>query len=326
MAQTIARPSAPPRVEAPPAPFWRPATREAITGWLFAMPWIIGFLVFMAGPMLFSAYASFTRYKITTPPEWIALNNYTSLFQDDRFYQSLGNTFWMVIFKTPLVIAASLFIALLLNMDLPGGKVFRTLFYMPNVLSGVAAVFLWTWILQPNGLFNAFLGLFGLRGPAWFYDPAWTKPGLVIMGMWWIGGNVLIYLAGLKGIPSSLYEAAAIDGASGWQKVRHITLPLISPTTFFLIVTNIIGTFQIFTTAYIISGIPPNNLAQGGPGGSLLFYVFYVYNRAFGLTGSGGFQMGYASAMAWILFLIILAFTLFQLGLARRWVYYETDR
>jgi multiple sugar transport system permease protein len=318
MAQTVAPIT-------PPTPFWRPATREALTGWLFALPWVVGFLVFTVGPMLFSGYASFTRYRITTPPVWIGLDNYTTLFQDDRFYQSLGNTFWMVIFKTPLVILGSLFIALLLNMEVPGGKFFRVIFYMPNVLAGAAAVFLWTWILQPNGLFNNFLHLFGFNGPAWFYDPEWTKPGLVVMGMWWIGGNVLIYLAGLKGIPASLYEAASIDGASSWQQVRHITLPLISPTTFFIMVTNVIGAFQIFTTAYIIASMPPNNLAQGGPGGSLLFYVFYLYNRAFGLTGSGGLQMGYASAMAWILFLIIMVFTGFQLGLSRRWVHYESD-
>jgi multiple sugar transport system permease protein len=320
MAQSVAPPAP------PPTQFLRPAIREALTGWLFALPWVLGFLVFTVGPMLFSAYASFTQYKITTPPVWTGLDNYTALFADQRFYQSLGNTFWMVVVKTPLVILASLFIALLLNVDVPGGKAFRVIFYLPNVLAGAAAVFLWTWILQPNGLFNRFLEFFGLSGPAWFYDPDWTKPGLVIMGMWWIGGNVLIYLAALKGIPTSLYEAAAIDGATGWQQVRHITLPLISPTTFFIMVTNVIGAFQIFTTAYIIASTPPNNLAQGGPGGSLLFYVFYLYNRAFGLTGSGGFQMGYASAMAWILFLIIMAFTGFQLLLSKRWVHYESDR
>ena len=304
-------------------PFWRPAVREAFTGWLFAMPWIIGFLVFTVGPMIFSAYTSFTEYKITTPPKWVGTDNYTTLFQDDRFYNALGNTFWIVVVKVPLVTLASIGIALLLNMDLPGSKVFRTLFYLPNVLSGVAAIFLWKWILAPDGLFNNFLSAIGLSGPAWFTDPAWTKPGLVIMGMWWIGGNILIYLAGLKGIPEQLYEAAEIDGATGWRKTRHITLPMLSPTIFFQIVTGIIGTFQIFTTAYIIAG-SDNQVGQGGPGGSLLFYVLYLYNRAFGLSGSGGFQMGYASAMAWVLFIIILVVTLIQLRLAKRWVYYET--
>lgn len=296
--------------------------REALTGWLFAMPWIIGFLVFTLGPMLFSVYASFTRYNITTPPQWVGAQNYQRLFADPRFYLSLKNTFWMVVVKTPIVVAVSIAIALLLNMNLPGAKAFRTIFYLPNVLSGVAAVFLWLWILAPNGLLNRGLGVFGIPGPNWFGDAAWTKPGLTVMGLWWIGGNVLIYLAGLKGIPEQLYEAAELDGATGWKQTWYITLPMLSPTIFFQVVTGIIGAFQIFSTAYIITG---TNSANGGPGGSMLFYVLYLYNRAFGRVGAGGFQMGYAAAMAWILFLIIMAVTLIQLALAKRWVYYESE-
>jgi multiple sugar transport system permease protein len=302
--------------------FWRPATREAVVGWLFAMPWILGFLLFTAGPMIFSLYTSFTRYNITAAPRWVGLQNYQSLFDDRFFYTALYNTFWMVIVKIPIVVVVSIAIALLLNMNVPGGKFFRAVFYLPNVLAGVAAVFLWKWILAPNGLFNRALEMVGLSGPGWFVDPFWTKPGLVIMGMWWIGGNILIYLAGLKGIPQQLYEAAEIDGASPWQRTWNITLPMLSPTIFFQVVTGIIGTFQIFTTAYIITG---DQSHVGGPGQSLLFYVLYLYNRAFGRIGAGGFQMGYAAAMAWILFVIILVITLFQLWLARRWVYYETE-
>jgi multiple sugar transport system permease protein len=317
----------PRKQEAPGSGRLSPAAREGLTGWLFALPWIIGFLAFTVGPMLFAGYASFTKYNITTAPQWIGLDNYTNLFKDDWFYKSLGNTIWIVLVKVPLVIVASLFIAMLLNINVPGLKFFRAVFYMPNVLSGVAAVFLWLWILSPNGLVNNTLKIFGLKGPAWWADPNWTKPGLVVMGMWWIGGNILIFLAGLKGIPEQLYEAAAIDGATGWTKFWNITVPLLSPTIFFTVVTGIIGAFQIFTTAFIITSSVTTGSggteAQGGPGQSLLFYVLYLYNRAFGKTGIG-FQMGYASAMAWILFFIIMGVTLFQLWLSRKWVYYET--
>ena len=309
---------------AQPRSFLRPAVREELTGWLFASPWIIGFLLFTAAPMLFSIYASFTDYNITTAPDWVGLRNYERLFRDPFFFKSLGNTFWMVIVKTPLVVVVSIALALLLAMDVPGGRFFRTVFYLPNVLAGVAAIFLWKWILAPNGLLNQALGAIGISGPAWFTSPAWTKPGLVVMGMWWIGGNVLIYLAGLKGISKELYEAGEIDGAVGWNRFRYITLPLLSPTIFFQVVTGIIGTFQIFTTAFIIAQ-SAGNTDPFYAGQSLLFYVLYLYYRAFGKIGPAGFQMGYASALAWILFVIIMAFTLFQLWLSRRWVYYESE-
>jgi multiple sugar transport system permease protein len=300
------------------------ARREAVTGWLFALPWILGFLLFTAGPMLYSLYTSFTRYNLIRAPQWIGLRNYENIAQDPMFFKSLENTFWMVGVKTPIMIVLALSIAILLNMNLPGEGFFRTVVYLPNVLAGVATVFLWMWILAPNGLLNSGLGALGIRGPAWFSDANWTKPGLVVMGMWWIGAQVLIYLASLKGIPKSLYEAAEIDGASGWARTRYITLPMLSPTTFFIMVTSIIGTFQIFTTAFIIASSRGQDVGIGGPSQSLLFYVLYLYNRAFGNVGAGGLQMGYASALAWILFVIILSITLFQLWAARRWVYYES--
>jgi multiple sugar transport system permease protein len=306
-------------------PLLRPALREELMGWLFAMPWILGFLLFTVGPMLFSLYTSFTKYNIIADPKWMGLENYQDLFTNDPlFYKSLSNTFWMVLVKTPLVLVTAISLAMLLNTDIPGGKFFRTIIYLPNVLSGIAAIFLWQWILAPNGLFNSALETFGIRGPGWFVDPDWTKPGMVVMGMWWIGGNVLIFLAGLKGIPRELYEAADIDGADGWQKTRYITLPLLTPTIFFEVITGIIGTFQIFTTAFILIGT--KNAAVGELGQSMLFYVLYLYDRAFGKIGQGGFQMGYASAMAWVLFIIILVITAVQLGLAKRWVHYETER
>jgi multiple sugar transport system permease protein len=302
------------------------ARREAITGWLFASPWILGFLLLTAGPMLYSLYTSFTRYNIIRSPQWIGLRNYENiLFNDSMFWKSLENTFWMVGVKTPVVIIAALSIAILLNMNLPGERAFRTIIYLPNVLAGVATVFLWMWVLAPNGLLNNGLAALGIRGPAWFSDANWTKPGMVVMGLWWIGAQVLIYLASLKGIPKSLYEAAEIDGASSWARTRYITLPMLSPTTFFIMVTSVIGTFQIFTTAFIIASSRGQDVGIGGPSQSLLFYVLYLYNRAFGNVGAGGLQMGYASALAWILFAIILVITLFQLWAAKRWVYYESE-
>lgn len=309
---------------AQPRPILRPRIKDDLKGWLFASPWIIGFIVFTAAPMIFSVYASFTRYNITTAPRWVGLANYQALLQDPMFYKGLQNTFWMVIVKTPLVIVLAIGFALLLAMDLPFGRFFRTVFYLPNVLAGVAAVFLWKWILASDGLLNRALAVVGIDGPGWFTDPNWTKPGLVVMGMWWIGSSVLIYLAGLKGIPQDLYEAGSMDGAVGWSKFRYITLPMLSPTIFFQVVTGIIGTFQIFTTAFLIA----QNGGSSDPfyaDQSVLFYVLYLYFRAFGKIGPAGFQMGYASAMAWILFVIIMAFTIFQLWLSKRWVYYENE-
>ena len=304
--------------------FRRQRTREAITGWLFALPWLLGFALFTAGPFLFSLYASFTDYNIIRAPEWIGLEHYKTIFlEDDRFWTSLQNTFWMVGVKTPIVIVVAVLIAVLLNVNVRGERVFRTIIYLPTVLSGVAAIFLWRLILAPDGLFNSGLGSLGIDGPAWFSNPTWTKPGLVVMGLWWIGSPVIICLAGLKGIPKHLYEAAEIDGANAWVKLLRITLPLLSPTIFFITITSIIGTFQIFTTAYIISG---TDSANGGPGESLLFYVLYLYNRAFGKVGVGTFEMGYASALAWILFLIIMVITLVQLWFSKRWVHYESSR
>ena len=300
---------------------------EALTGWLFVTPWIVGFSAFTLGPMLFSLYASFTDYNIIRAPVWTGLANYQKIFLNDQFFWiSLQNTFWMVAVKTPIVIVLALFIAVLLNMNLPGTRAFRTIVYLPAVLSGVAAIFLWEWILEPNGLLNTGLALLNIRGPGWFVDAAWSKPGLVIMGLWWIGTDVIIYLASLRGIDRTLYEAAEIDGASGWAKNWYITVPLLTPTTFFLVITNIIGTFQIFTTAYIIT-TDPTVTTLGGTEHSLLFYVLYLYKYAFGdstVPGTSGLAMGYASALAWILFVIILIITLVQLRLARRWVHYES--
>lgn len=321
---------APGQVAARPAKHrWRSQLMrgEALTGWLFVLPWIIGFTAFTLGPMLFSLYTSFTDYNIIRAPQWVGLDNYREIFFEDSFFWiSLKNTFWMVAVKTPIVIVLALGIAVLLNMDLPGSRIFRTVIYLPAVLSGVAAIFLWEWMLEPNGLLNSGLEVFGIRGPAWLSDAIWTKPAFVIMGLWWIGVDVIIYLASLRGIDKSLYEAAEIDGANGWMKNFYITIPLLTPTTFFLVITSIIGTFQIFTTAYIIT-TDPAITTLGGPEHSLLFYVLYLYKCSFGQGAcSGRLEMGYGSALAWILFVIIMVITVIQLGLAKRWVHYEADR
>jgi multiple sugar transport system permease protein len=299
-------------------PWLTPGRREAIAGYLFAAPFIVGFLALTVGPMLFSLYASFTKYNIVAAPRWIGLDNYRNIFlYDDRFRISLQNTVFYVIIKTPVVIVVSLLLAMLLNIDhLPFKRVFRTVFYMPTVLTGVAAVFLWVWVLNPSGLLNRGLAFLHIPGPNWFYDPAWSKPGLIVMSLWYIGAPMLIFLAGLNAIPSQLYEAAAIDGARGFRRFWNITLPLLSPTIFYVVVTNIIGAFQVFTSAFIVSTTAGKD--PGDPARSLLFYEVYLYQRAF-----TSLEMGYACALAWILFAIVMAVTLAQLWLARRWVYYE---
>lgn len=291
--------------------------REWITGYLFASPFIVGFLGLTLAPMLFSLYASFSHYTIVDAPQWAGLSNYSFIFtQDDRFYTSLGNTIYYVVIKVPLVIALSLAFALLLNLKVPGQSVFRTVYYLPTVLTGVSAIFLWVWVLNPDGLLNHGLELVGFAGPNWFYDPDWTKPGLIVMAMWYLGNPILICLAGLQAIPRELREAAEIDGAGTIARFRAITLPLMSPTLFFLIVTNIISAFQIFNSAYVVSRTV--HVDPGDPAESLLFYEVYLFVRGFQLM-----EMGFASALAWILFLVVLAVTGVQLWLSKRWVYYQ---
>jgi len=300
-------------------PFLNQRRREALTGYLFASPWLFGFLALTLGPMLFSLYVSFTSYDIANPPHWIGLQNYQFIFQHDSdFTKALGNTLWYVTFKTPVVIVTSLFLAILMNQKVPGIKYYRTIFYMPTVITGVAAIFLWVWLLSPFGLVNNILGALHLPQQEWFLNPQYAKTGMIIMGTWYIGAPMLILLAGLNSIPRHLYEAAMIDGAGILRRFWNITLPMLSPTLFFIILTNVIGAFQVFNSAYVISTTAGGAGAQpGDPEKSLLFYEVYLY-KYFGLS-----QMGYASALAWILFIVVLAITATQLYLSRRWVYYE---
>ncbi|MGI6207767.1 MAG: carbohydrate ABC transporter permease [Anaerolineae bacterium] len=284
-------------------------------GYIMASPWLIGFFLLTLAPIFASMYFSFTKYTVLQPPEWVGLQNYRTMLTDDpRFMTALYNTFYYTIFQVPLSLVLALTVAILLNQGMPGENLFRTVYYMPSVVSGVAMAMLWLWLFDPNlGLVNEVLSWFGIRGPLWMQSPSWSKPALILMSMWGIGGQMVIFLAGLQGVPQEMYEAAEVDGAGWFRKIRAVTVPLITPTIFFNLIMGMIGSFQVFTSAYVMTN------GNGGPVNSTLFYVLYLYQNAFRF-----FEMGYASGMAWILFLIIMVFTLIQFGVAGRWVYYET--
>ncbi|HHV08809.1 MAG TPA: sugar ABC transporter permease [Clostridiales bacterium] len=288
--------------------------RENMKGYLFITPYLIGFTAFIAIPLAFSLFSSFTYYNITAVQKWYGAGNYTSLFTGDKyFWKSLYNTLYYVVFSVPLVIIVSMALALLLNLKVKGMKLFRTVYYLPSVLSGVAVFLLWQWIFDPNaGLLNNGLALLGIHGPAWLFDAATTKPAMIIMRLWGTGSTTIILLAALQGVSKDLYEAGDIDGAKGFKKFFYITLPMISPTIFFVMITGISSAFQIFDQAYIMTD------GTGGPSQSLLFYNFYLFNTAF-----QDMLMGKASAMAWILFIIIMLFTIIQTVASRKWVHYE---
>ncbi|WP_317889864.1 carbohydrate ABC transporter permease [Sutcliffiella deserti] len=289
--------------------------KENLMGYLFISPWLIGFFGLTLGPMLFSLYASFTDYNITSKMNFIGLANYKKMFTfDDLFTVSLWNTLYYVAFTVPLTTMGAILIAVLLNQRVKGINVYRTIFYLPAVLSGVGVYFLWMQMLSPStGLVNTVLAWFGIAGPAWLFDPEWTKPALVLMKMWSVGGGMLLYLASLQGVSNQMYEAATLDGANVWHRFRYITIPMISPIIFFDIVTSTIGSFQVFQEAYVMS-----ESGNGGPANSLLFYNLHMWKNAFEI-----FDMGYASAMAWVLFLIVLILTVFHLYISKKWVHYE---
>jgi multiple sugar transport system permease protein len=280
-------------------------------GWLCALPWIIGFIVFTGGPILFSIIISFCDYDILNPARFTGMENYFWAFTKDQlFWKSMWNTIYMVI-GIPLGMALSLGIALLLNLKIRGIAVWRTFFYLPSIVPAVASSILWIWIFNPNsGLLNNALASIGIQGPNWLQDEHTSKLSLIIMGLWGAGGGMIIWLAGLKGISESYYEAASLDGADTWQQFWQITIPLLSPYIFFNLIMGLIGTFQIFTQAYIMT--------QGGPVDSTLFYAYHLFNNAFRYL-----HMGYAAAMAWVLFVIVFGLTVVQLNLQKRWVYYE---
>jgi multiple sugar transport system permease protein len=291
----------------------RPRQREEIAFYLFILPWLLGLLIFTLGPMLASAYLSLTQFSIMSPPVWVGTANYTTMFHTPLFWKSLYNTLFMVAIDLPLGLIASLSAAVLLNQKLRGVNIFRAIFYLPVLIPTIANILLWVWIFdKDSGILNTILKMFGLPGQPWLTDELWSKPSLIFMNLWAIGGAMLIYLAGLKGVPVEMHEAAKIDGASAWQAFWKITMPLLTPTILFELVIGVIYEFQIFTQGYILGG---------GPNFSTTFYVLELFNNAFRYL-----KMGYASAMAWVLFGVTLVITLLVFRSTPYWVYYEAER
>lgn len=291
------------------------AREDRMTFWCFLSPWIIGFILFGAGPIIASILLSFTDYSLFKAPHWVGLANYRALRHDPLIWKSLWNTLFYVAFAVPLGTAGSCLLAVLLNQKVRGIAIWRTIFYLPTIVSGVAMGVLWRWIFHPEvGLINTLLApllkLFNIDNPQWLLDPLLAKPAYVFMSLWGIGGGMIIFLAALQGIPKHLYEAAEIDGAGPIRQFFNITVPMLSPIILFSLTMGTIGSFQIFAQAYVMSGRGPDN--------STLFYVMYLFDQAFRY-----FRMGYGAAMAWVLFAIVLAITVIKFTLAKRWVYYE---
>ena len=282
--------------------------------YLFISPWLIGFVIFTLGAMIYSIYLSLFEWDIIHPAEWIGLQNYVEAVGDDRVINSLKITFSYALVSVPLNLVSGFLIALLMNLQLRGMHVFRTLYYLPALVGGIPQAVLFTQLFSRRGVFNQLLAAFGIEGPAWTADPDFILFGVILMSVWGAGGGMIIYLAGLADVPKSLYEAAEIDGAGALEKFRYITIPQMSPILFFNLVTGIIGAMQVFDVAFAFGS------REGGPNGSLKFYVFNLWENAFKF-----FNMGYASALAWILFAIILLLTLIVFRSSSIWVFYETE-
>ena len=282
----------------------------------FLSPWIIGFLVFYVYPMLATLYYSFTHYDILSPPRWVGLSNYKFMFTSDpQFWQAMRNTLWMIIVAVPVQVAFAIGTAMVLTRPKRGKGVYRTLFFLPTMVPVVAATLGFVFLLNPSGPLDHVLGFLHVPKPLWFEDPTWAKPGLVMLGLWAIGNTMIIFLASLLDVPKQLYEAADLEGATGWQRFRYITLPMISPVIFFAVITGVIYGFQYFTEGFVASG---GQQSLGNPQGSLMFYPTWLYAQGFQF-----FHLGYASAMAWVLFVITMTFTLILIRTSRRWVHYQ---
>ncbi len=290
--------------------------RHLVNGLLFASPYLIGFTVFMVYPLVMSVYYSFCQYNVIAPPIWIGLENYRELARDPDFRIALYNTLYFTVFSVPLSLAFSISIALLLNQKVGAMSVYRTIFFLPTIVPVVASAVLWLWVLTPDGgLLNGLLmQFFGIRGPGWIADPAWSKPSLILMSLWTVGTAIVVFLAGLAEVPKELYEVADIDGAGPWRKFRNVTLPLITPTILFNLVMGLIGAFQYFTQVYVMTN------GTGSPAKSTLLYALYLYRTSFNYL-----KMGYASAMAWLLFLVVFGATLAVMLSSKRWVHYHGE-
>jgi len=286
--------------------------REQLDFYLAILPWLIGLVLFTGGPVLASLAFSFTDWTGLTSVRWVGLENFRQLlFEDKLFWIATRNTFYYAFGAVTLGTAGALFVAILLNQQLPGTTFLRVVYYMPSIASGVAISILWIWLFNPQvGLVNYLLGQIGIKGPLWLASEDWALPALIVKSIWGIGSNMIILLAGLQGIPVSLYEAARIDGAGWWREFRSVTLPMLSPVLFYVLVISTIASFQILTDILVMT--------QGGPGTATFVYVYYIYQAAFQYL-----KMGYASALAWILFLLILVLTGLQTWASRKWVYYE---
>ena len=290
-------------------------------------PWIAGFLFLILYPMVSTLYFSFTKYTLLTSPEWVGTDNYRLLFtRDPFFWQAIRNTVWIIAVGVPLRIIFGIFTAWLLTLPRRGSRVYRTIYFLPSIAPPAAAALAFVVVFNPRfGPINQILRGIGIDGPPlWFHGPGTSKWGLIILGLWGIGDAMIIFLAGLLDVPSQLYEAADIEGASGWQKFRHVTLPMISPVIFFSLVIGVIYGFQLFTQAYVVAlSVAGTSIAEGGqnlgaPEGSMLFFSIYLFQQGF-----QAFRMGYAAALAWVLFAVTMICTLALIKTSRRWVHYQ---
>jgi multiple sugar transport system permease protein len=290
--------------------------RSTAAFWLFTSPWIVGFLLFTGGPMVYSLFLSLQDWNLIDPATFVGFDNYARAATDPDLGKAIQVTLVYAAVSVPLQTVLSLVVAVMMNVKVRGIHIFRTIWYLPSLVTGVAQAVLFIWVFNPSyGLINGVLAIFGIEGPAWLFDANWALPAVIIMSLWTVGGNMVIYLAGLQDVPTELYEAAELDGAGRARKLWHVTLPQISPVIFFNVVTGLIYAMQVFTQGYVVVQ------SGGGPSNSLLFYVLYLYQNAFSF-----FDMGYASALAWILFVMIMALTALVFRGSAFWVYYESQR